>query len=124
MRLLLDTHIFLWCETDDAHLSDNFRQEIASSANQVFVSAATVWEIGIKRASGRLTFRDSVSKAIRDHPKYLPLSITQEHAEWAAALPALHRDTFDRLLVAQAQLEGLVLVTVDEQILRYQVPHL
>jgi PIN domain nuclease of toxin-antitoxin system len=124
MRLLLDTHIFLWCETDDALLAPAFRQAIASLENQVFVSAVTVWEIAIKRASGKLSFHDSVAKAIREHPRYSPLPISPEHAEWAGALPELHRDPFDRLLVAQAQLEGMVLVSVDEQILRYQVPHL
>jgi PIN domain nuclease of toxin-antitoxin system len=83
----------------------------------------TVWEIAIKRASGKLIYEGPVKKAI-DEQGFLPLPITVEHAEWAGALPQLHRDPFDRLLVAQAQLEGLVLVTVDEQISRYQVPHL
>ncbi len=124
MRLLLDTHIFLWSEVDDPRLSDDLRRAISSSENQVFVSAATAWEIAIKRASGKLAFQRSVSKAIYDHPRFQPLPITLEHAEWAGALPAVHRDPFDRVLVAQAQLEGLMLVTVDEQILRYQVPHL
>jgi PIN domain nuclease of toxin-antitoxin system len=83
----------------------------------------SVWEIAIKRASGKLIFGQTVGKAIEEHG-FIPLPITVEHAEWAGGLPQLHRDPFDRLLVAQAQLEGLILVTVDEQILRYQVPHL
>ncbi len=123
MRLLLDTHAFLWWETNDAHLPETLRSAIASPRNEVLVSAVTVWEIAIKRASGKLIFGQAVGKAIEAHG-FLPLSITVEHAELAGTLPQFHRDPFDRLLVAQAQLEGLVLATVDEQILRYQVPHL
>jgi PIN domain nuclease of toxin-antitoxin system len=87
------------------------------------VSAVTVWEIAIKRASGKLTFQGSAARAIEQH-EFLSMPITVEQAEWAGSLPQLHRDPFDRLLVAQAQLDGLTLVSVDEQILRYQVPHL
>jgi PIN domain nuclease of toxin-antitoxin system len=123
MKLLLDTHVFLWWDSNDAHLPETLRAAIASTRNQVFVSAVTVWEISIKRASGKLIFGQAVGKAIEGHG-FLPVPITVEHAEWAGGLESLHRDPFDRLLVAQAQLEGLVLVTVDEQILRYQVPHL
>jgi len=123
MRLLLDTHAFLWWDSNDARLPESLRSAIALAGNQVFVSAVTVWEIAIKRASGKLIYGRPVKKAI-DEQGFLPLPITVEHAEWAGALPQLHRDPFDRLLVAQAQLEGLVLVTVDEQISRYQVPHL
>ena len=124
MRLLLDTHIFLWCEVDDTRLTDHFREAIESPQNDVFISAVTAWEIAIKRASGKLAFHSSVSSAIERNGKFQPLSISPQHAEWAGALPVLHRDPFDRLLVAQAHLEGLVLVTVDEKVLQYQVPHL
>lgn len=123
MRLLLDTHIVLWWDTDDPRLSVDFRAAVASPENEVFVSAASAWEIGIKRASGKLQIGASVTHTIRRHA-FTALPITVEHTEWAGSLPLLHRDPFDRLLVAQAQLEGLVLVTVDDQILRYQVPHL
>jgi len=123
MKLLLDTHAFLWWDSKDAHLPEALRVAIQSTANAVYVSAATVWEIAIKRASGKLIFGQPVGAAIERHG-FVALPITIEHAEWAGELPQLHRDPFDRLLVAQAQLEGLVLVTVDEQILRYQVPHL
>jgi PIN domain nuclease of toxin-antitoxin system len=123
MKLLLDTHAFLWWDSSDVLLPAPLRTAIASPRNQVFVSAATVWEITIKRASGKLIFGQAVGITIDEHG-FLPLPITIEHAEWAGGLPQLHRDPFDRLLVAQAHLEGLILVTVDEQILRYQVPHL
>ncbi len=123
MRLLLDTHAFLWWDSLDCHLPEDMRAAVADAANTVFVSAVTVWEIAIKRASGKLVFGGSAASAIAEHG-FSPLPITVVHAEWAGSLPQLHRDPFDRLLVAQAQLEGLILVTVDEQILRYQVPHL
>jgi PIN domain nuclease of toxin-antitoxin system len=123
MKLLLDTHAFLWWDAKDVRLSESLRSAIASPRNDVFVSAATVWEIAIKRASGKLIFGRPVGKTIEEYG-FMPIPITVEHAEWAGGLPQLHRDPFDRLLVAQAQLEGLVLVTVDDQILRYQVPHL
>jgi PIN domain nuclease of toxin-antitoxin system len=123
MKLLLDTHAFLWWDANDSRLPGNLRSAIASPENDVFVSAATVWEIAIKRASGKLVFGRPAGKAIKDHG-FLPIPITVEHAERAGGLPQLHRDPFDRLLVAQAQLEGLILATIDEQILRYQVPHL
>lgn len=123
MRLLLDTHAFLWWDSEDAKLPEILRSAIESATNTVYVSAVTVWEIAIKRASGKLVYGQGVGRAIREHG-FEALPITVEHAEWAGSLPQLHRDPFDRLLVAQAQLEGLVLVTVDEQILRYQVPHL
>ena len=123
MRLLLDTHALLWWDADDAQLPKGLHAAIALPSNDVYVSAASVWEIAIKRASGKLVFEQSVEKAILAH-RFEPLPITVEHAEYAGGLPQLHRDPFDRLLVAQALLEELVLVTVDEQILRYQVPHL
>jgi PIN domain nuclease of toxin-antitoxin system len=123
MKLLLDTHAFLWWDSRDIRLPDEHRSAISSARNQVFVSAVTVWEIAIKRATGKLIFGASAAKAIAGHG-FTSLPITVEQAEWAGALPQLHRDPFDRLLVAQAQLEGLVLATIDEQILRYQVPHL
>jgi PIN domain nuclease of toxin-antitoxin system len=123
MRLLLDTHAFLWWDAHDTRLPDAHRMAIESALNEVFVSAATVWEIAIKRSAGKLIFRMSVAKAIEQH-RFTPLPITVDHAENSGNLPQLHRDPFDRLLVAQAQLEGLILVTVDDQILRYQVPHL
>ncbi len=123
MRLLLDTHVFLWWNSADPRLPQHMRAQVADPAHQVFVSAASVWEIAIKRATGKLAFSQPVVPAIDGHGfSHLPIAL--EHAEWAGSLPALHRDPFDRILVAQAQMEGLTLVTVDEEILRYQVPHL
>ena len=123
MRLLLDTHAFLWWDSKDSRLPESHFEEIASAQNQVYVSAVSVWEIAVKRGIGKVSFTRAIGKAIQNHG-FNPLGITVEHGEWAGALPQLHRDPFDRLLVAQAQLEGLVLVTVDQEILRYHVPHL
>jgi len=123
MKLLLDTHVFLWWNQNDSRLQSVHRQAIRLPENLVYVSAASVWEIGIKRKIGKLAFAGSIADAIGKH-RFDALAISAEHAEAAGSLPAIHSDPFDRLLVAQAHLEGLTLITVDEQILRYQVPHL
>ena len=123
MKLLLDTHVLLWWDRNDSRLPATFRDAIGLPENEVFVSAASAWEIAIKRASGKLEAGASTAETTRRHG-FIPLSVTIEHTEWAGSLPQLHRDPFDRLLVAQAQLEGMTLVSVDEQILRYQVPRL
>ena len=123
MRLLLDTHVLIWWTTDDSRLQSAHEEAIGSPQNSVYVSAVSAWEIGIKRNRAKLAFNGSVEDAIQRH-RFESLAITVGHAEKAGGLPLLHGDPFDRLLVAQAQMEGLTLVTVDEQILRYQVPHL
>ncbi len=123
MKLLLDTHAFLWWNGGDLQLPAQFREAIALPSNEVFVSAASVWEIAIKRGSGKIMFDQPIVKAILGHG-FRTLAISAEHTEWAGDLPVLHRDPFDRLLVAQAHLEGLTLITVDSHILTYQVPHL
>ena len=123
MKLLLDTHVFLWWNQNDSRLQSVHRQAIRLPENLVYVSAASIWEIGIKRKIGKLAFAGSVSDAIGRH-RFEPLAISVEHAEAAGSLPAIHSDPFDRLLIAQAQIEGLTLVTVDQQILLYQVPRL
>jgi PIN domain nuclease of toxin-antitoxin system len=123
MKLLLDTHVFLWWNQNDSRLQSAHHQAICLPENLVYVSAASAWEIGIKRKIGKLAFAGSIADAIVQH-RFEALAISVEHAEAAGNLPAIHSDPFDRLLVAQAHLEGLMLVTVDDQILRYQVSHL
>jgi PIN domain nuclease of toxin-antitoxin system len=123
MKLLLDTHIFLWWTQDDSRLQPRHRNVIGSPQNSVYVSAATAWEIAIKRKIGKLAFTGSVSDAIDKH-RFEALSISVQHGESAGALPAIHSDPFDRLLIAQTHLEGMTLITVDDQILRYSVSHL
>jgi PIN domain nuclease of toxin-antitoxin system len=123
MRILLDTHTFLWWNSRDERMPQHLREAIKSSQNTVYVSAVTVWEIAIKRAIGKLDFSLPIAAAVEGHG-FSSLAISVQHSEWAGALPSLHRDPFDRLLVAQAQMEALTLATVDSKILSYQVPHL
>jgi PIN domain nuclease of toxin-antitoxin system len=119
-RLLLDTHIFLWWRGDPDRLSAEARARIAA-ADIVFVSAASAWEAGIKVSLGRLTLPDAVEAGVAASG-FEKLLITFSHAERAAALPPFHRDPFDRMLVAQAQAEGLTLVTHDRLLEPYGVP--
>lgn len=123
MRLLLDTHALLWSIADPGRLDTAARDTIADDTNVVLVSAASQWEISIKRALGKLAFDDSIA-AHAEANRFTPLPITMAHAETAGALPPLHGDPFDRMLVAQAQLENAVVVTRDPMISRYDVPTL
>ena len=119
MKLLLDTHAFLWWVTKDQALATVARDEIAR-ADVVAVSAASAWEIAIKKAAGRLNAPDDVEEQLDRHG-FLPLEITLRHARAAGALPRHHGDPFDRMLVAQAQLESLTLVTRDRRLALYGV---
>ena len=118
MRLLLDTHAFLWWCGDDARLGDVERQAIRDGANEVFLSAASVWEMALKQVLGRLQVPEPASAAVA-RLGFEPLPIAFAHAEATISLPPLHRDPFDRLLVAQARAEGLTLVTVDPLVRAY-----
>ena len=118
MRLLLDTHAFLWWVEDSPRLPKRFRAAIAEPTNDVFVSAVTVWEIAIKRRSGRIVFSGRIAEEIR-RQGFQPLSIALGHAEAVEDLPVFHRDPFDRMLVAQAMAEQMILLTVDAPILKY-----
>ena len=115
MDLLLDTHVFLWWDAASPELGAACRAAIADPANRVFVSAASVWEIGIKRRTGKLAFSGSAVEAIRQNG-FLEAPILGRDAEAAAALDWSHADPFDRLLVAQAQLGSLTLATADKVI--------
>jgi len=118
MRLLLDTHSLIWWNEDSPRLPAPFRKAIQARGNDVFVSSASVWEIALKRRTGRLAFRGRMVEAIA-RLGFEHLSITAAHAEAVEELPLLHRDPFDRLLVAQAQSEGMILLTVDQKMLQY-----
>jgi PIN domain nuclease of toxin-antitoxin system len=118
VRLLLDTHTFLWWVEDSPRLPKRFRAVIAGPTNDVFVSAATVWEIAIKRRTGRLVFSGSIVEEISAQG-FQSMAIALDHAEAAEHLPLLHRDPFDRMLVAQAMAEGMILLTVDAKIMKY-----
>ena len=119
-RLLLDTHVLLKALADDPGLAPATRSAITDSANEVFVSAVSVWEIAIKRSLGKLRAPDGMASLIEESG-FLELVVTSFHAEQAGGLPMHHRDPFDRMLVAQAQAEGLSIVTVDSRISLYGV---
>ena len=118
-RLLLDTHIFLWWRGEPTRLPTEVQSRIAT-ADIVFVSAASAWEAGIKVALGRLEIPDTIESGVLASG-FEKLPITFSHAERAAGLPPHHRDPFDRMLVAQAQAEGLTLVTHDRLLEPYSV---
>ena len=120
MRLLLDTHVVLWSLTEPLKLRGETREALEDAQNDVFVSAVSGWEIAVKRALGKLEAPDDLEAGIRQQG-FLPLHLTFLHAEQAGALPPHHGDPFDRMLVAQAQVEGLVVVTRDARIPLYGI---
>ena len=121
MRLLLDTHILLWTLLTPGRLPSAARDALADDANDTVVSAASVWEIAIKHALGRLNVPvDRLDELIAELGCTL-LPITLPHAIAAGALPRLHNDPFDRMLIAQARHEALTLVTADVTLRRYDV---
>ncbi len=119
-RLLLDTHVVLWWLSDDRRLGAQARRLIANAGNHVAVSAASVWEMAIKSCIGKLSVPDDVTGAVVDCG-FAPLAITMEHAARVGELPLVHRDPFDRMLIAQAQVERLELITRDAGLGEYQV---
>lgn len=121
MRLLLDTHVLLWWLGDDRRLKTLERRAIADADAIVHVSAATVWEIAIKKNLGRLDVDTEALERAMEAGAMVELAIRWRHAKATAALPRHHEDPFDRLLVAQAQIEGLVLVSYDTVFREYDV---
>jgi PIN domain nuclease of toxin-antitoxin system len=119
VSLLLDTHVVLWWLTDDPLLSDHLKDQLDHQPD-VYVSAATVWEVAIKQAKGKLQEPTDLPERIRDCG-FRELLITSEHAIMAGRLPPIHRDPFDRMLIAQARCENLTLVSRDPDIREYQV---
>jgi PIN domain nuclease of toxin-antitoxin system len=124
MQLLLDTHALLWWVLDAKDLSRKARRIIADYDNQVFVSAATAWEIAIKFRIGRLPQAEAFVHSLRGNLARLGFSelpISVDHAQRAGLLPSDHKDPFDRMLIAQAQAEGLVLVSNENLFDAYHV---
>ena len=124
MRVLLDTHAFLWWITDDARLSELAREEIADGRNEVFFSAASGWEIATKAGLGKLRASEDLEALVTEQLSknaFRVLPVHLGHALRVRALPELHRDPFDRLLVAQSLLEDLPILSVDPQIVLYPV---
>jgi PIN domain nuclease of toxin-antitoxin system len=121
VRLLLDTHILLWGISDDRRLKRPAREIIINPNNEVFVSAASIWEISIKVALGRIEVAlEDLDAAVAD-ANFQPLPITFQHAATAGRLPNRHRDPFDRMLIAQASVEELRVVTHDRVFERYSL---
>lgn len=120
MRLLLDSHILLWALAESPRLKDELKKRIRDPINDVLVSAASVWEITIKRRLGRLQAPDNWLEFV-EASDFAQLAINFAHAVAAGNLPRHHDDPFDRMLVAQAQTENLVLVTSDRKLGAYQV---
>jgi PIN domain nuclease of toxin-antitoxin system len=119
MSLLLDTHVVLWWLADDPTLADDIKDRLDHEPD-VYVSAATIWEVAIKQAIGKLPEPTRLPERIQESG-FRPLPISADHAIIAARLPMIHRDRFDRMLVAQAKLEELTLVTRDENCRQYEV---
>ena len=124
MILLLDTHLLLWAAGHPDRLSREARGMIAAQQNELWFSAASLWEITIKRGLGRADFRVDPSLLRRGLVEngYTELPITSEHTIATAHLPPIHKDPFDRVLVAQAESEGALLLTSDEIVARYPGP--
>lgn len=118
MRLLVDTHVLLWIMANDPALSPTAR-EIIGRAETVYASAASIWEVSIKSALGKLKIDQERFMKALPATGFTPLPITWEHADAVRRLPALHRDPFDRLLVAQAISEPLKLMTADQMLAQY-----
>jgi PIN domain nuclease of toxin-antitoxin system len=122
MKLLLDTHIFLWLIDDDARLSDRFRQEIHDLNNDIFLSVVSLWECVIKYQLGKLSFPESPEIYLpQQRRKHLIKSLVVDEDSIAELinLPSLHRDPFDRLLISQALQYDLIMMTEDRAVLAY-----
>jgi PIN domain nuclease of toxin-antitoxin system len=121
LRILLDTHLFLWMIQDARRVPPVLKAKLDDLENEVVFSAVLAWEIAVKRAKGKLHFSEQPTVAAK-RIGLLPLPITADHCEFAADLKSHHSDPFDRLLVAQAQMEGLVMATLDPVMKQYGIP--
>lgn len=124
MKYLLDTHIFLWWITDTPKLKPNIRDVIGDKRNQLFLSSASIWEMMIKSNLNKLNLpenpREFIKEQVALNSIYI-LNITMDHSFGTFGLPEIHKDPFDRMLVAQADVEGLTIITTDSFITRYDV---
>lgn len=124
MKILLDTHLLLWAAGEPEKLPPAALAEIENADNDLLFSAASLWEVAIKRGLGRADFTVDprlLRRGLIDNG-YHELPITSEHAVAVDGLPPIHKDPFDRLLVAQSIVEGITLLTVDELVARYPAP--
>jgi len=124
MRYLLDTHAFLWFATGDENLSAVAKEIIENSKNNIYLSSASVWELSIKIIIGKLKLKKDLNKFIAENIAiygYIPMPVTIPHALAIAKLPEIHKDPFDRILIAQATVEKMKLISSDGYITRYSV---
>lgn len=124
MRALLDTHAFIWWATDDPLLTDTVREIISNPENEIFLSAVSTWEMAIKIAIGKMTLALPLEEFVSSQLtqcRFAPLRVTYDHTYRVSSLPHHHRDPFDRLLIAQAITENLVLLSADAQFTPYGV---
>lgn len=124
MKLLLDTQCFLWWFTEPERINSEAIEQIVSEDNELFFSVASAWEIAIKVGIGKLPVSEPVDTYLASRMRLLGakyLDIVFPHACKVATLPLLHRDPFDRILVSQAQIEKMILVTADEILTQYSV---
>ncbi|GGE83789.1 type II toxin-antitoxin system VapC family toxin [Massilia psychrophila] len=124
MKLLLDTHLLLWAAGDPSRLSAVAHALIEGPDNELFFSAVSLWEISIKRGLGRSDFQADprvLRRGLLDNG-YSELPVTSEHAVAIESLPPIHKDPFDRMLVAQATVEGITLLTADSLVAQYPGP--
>ena len=122
MKLLVDTHVFLWLISDDPRLPRAFREAICDPRNAVYLSVASIWEVVIKHGIGKLPLPSPPAQYLIDQlnaHQITSLSIDEDSIPYLASLPPLHRDPFDRLMVAQALQHGLTLITMDDAIKDY-----
>ena len=124
MRILLDTHVLLWAAGAPERIPERARLLLESESNELIFSSASIWEVVIKRGLGREDFRvdpERLRRLLVAHG-YVELPVTSDHALGVAALPRLHNDPFDRILLVQARAEELHLLTADRKLLRYGAP--
>jgi PIN domain nuclease of toxin-antitoxin system len=121
MNLLIDTHVLLWWLDANPSLSEKAKSTIADGSNLVLISAAVIWEIRIKQAMGKLEIPSNFRQVL-DRQSFEMLAINAEHAHAVGDLPAHHLDPFDRMLIAQAKVERLTIVTRDTNIAQYKIP--
>ena len=127
MRFLLDTHAMLWLFLRSSNVKKSVRDRLADPANEVYVSAASTWEISVKTAIGKLRLPGDPGQYLPariERSRFKTLAISFEHTYGVFSLPPYHADPFDRLLIAQAQIEGLTVVTADKAFAKYDVRRL
>ena len=124
MRYLLDTHAFLWFVLDDQRISKKAKSIIEDSKNTIYFSAASAWEIAIKTELARLEIKGDFETFIIEQlsiNNFVPLSITISHSLYTKRLPQVHKNPFDRIMIAQSKLEDLPIISMDKEIRKYKV---